>query len=327
MKVRLTNLGATVLSIEVPDRNGTVEDVLLGFDTLEEYAENPSYFGCTVGRVANRIRGARFSLDGTEYQLARNIGSDALHGGIEGFHKRLWSRETVADGSEPSVTFRYLSPDGEEGYPGNLDVSVTYTLRRDAALQIDYEARTDKATPVNLTNHAYFNLTGRQGETALDHLLMINADEYTPVDKSQVPTGELAPVEGTPLDFRSRMSVGARIEEDFEQLVLSHGYDLNWVLNKDREGELSRAAQLSEPSSGRALECFTTEPGIQFYSGNFLDGTVVGKGGVRYEKRTGFCLETQHFPDSPNIPHFPSTILRPGQLRRSRTVYRFSIES
>lgn len=327
IRVRLTNLGATVLSIEVPDRDGEFSDVVLGFDTPEEYAENPVYFGCTVGRVANRLREARFSLDGEEHQLTRNIGEHALHGGIEGFSFKIWTVEKVVEGPEPSVKFQYVSPDGEEGYPGTLTVSVTYTLRRDNALQIDYEASTDRPTPVNLTNHSYFNLSGRPEAMVLDHLLTVHADKYTPVDSSQIPTGEILLVDWTPLDFRVPARVGKRIGEDHPQLRYSRGYDLNWVLNKSNDSSLALAAKLAEPLSGRVLECFTTEPGIQIYSGNFLNGSIAGKGGIKYQKRTGLCLETQHFPDSPNIDHFPSTIVRPGEVRRSRTVYRFSVES
>jgi aldose 1-epimerase len=325
-RVRLTNLGASVLSVEVPDRHGEVSDVILGYDSPEEYAENPVCFGCTVGRVANRIRDGRFTLDGADYQLARNIGSDSLHGGARGFHTKRWDAEVLKEDAEPSVRFSYLSMDGEEGYPGNLTVRVTYTLRRGSALQIDYEATTDRATPVNLTNHSYFNLDSRPGMTVLDHLLMVDADRYTPVDASQIPTGEIALVEGTPMEFREPTRVGARIEEDHQQLQFSHGYDLNWVLNGSSGRGLRLAARLEEPSSGRTLECLTTEPGIQIYTGNFLDGSLAGKGGIRYEKRTGICLETQHFPNSPNIEHFPSVVLRPGEVRRSQTVYRFSVE-
>jgi aldose 1-epimerase len=326
VRVRLTNLGASVISIEVPDRDGELLDVVLGFDSPEAYADNPFYFGCTVGRVANRIRGGSFALDGKEYQLTKNIGSDALHGGVRGFHQMLWEAEVLAAGEEPSVRFSYLSPDGEEGYPGNLTISVTYTLRRENALQIDYEMTTDHATPVNLTNHSYFNLSGRPETTVLDHLLIVNADTYTPVDTSQIPTGEIASVEGTPLDFRTPTRIGDRIGERFDQLVLGHGYDLNWVLNRPWQGGLRLAAELTERTSGRVVECFTTEPGVQVYSGNSLDGSVTGKGGLAYQKHAGICLETQHFPNSPNIEHFPNTILRPGEVRRSRTVYRFSVE-
>jgi aldose 1-epimerase len=326
MTVRLTNLGATVMSIEVPDRNGNLADVVLGFDSPEEYARNPVYFGCTVGRVSNRLRHARFSLDGVEYQLARNIGEHALHGGIEGFSLKPWSIEKVTEGSEPAVLFGYTSPDGEEGYPGTLTVTVTFTVRQDNALQIDYRATTDKATPVNLTNHSYFNLSGRP-ESALDHVLMVNADRFTPVDAAQIPTGEIAVVDGTPLDFRTPTRVGERIDGRFDQLVLSRGYDLNWVLNNPYEGKLTLSAELTEHTSGRLLECFTTEPGVQVYTSNFLDGSIVGKGGVAYEKHAAICLETQHFPNSPNIAHFPSTVVRPGEVMRSRTVYRFSVAS
>lgn len=325
MRVRLTNLGATVMSIEVPDRNGEPADVVLGFDEPEDYADNPVYFGCTVGRFANRLRHAAFSLDGVDYQLARNKGEHALHGGVEGFSFKIWSVEEIGSGPQPFVRFGYVSPDGEEGYPGTLVVAVRFALRRDNALQIDYRATTDRATPVNLTNHSYFNLSGDPTTTILDHVLKLNADRFTPVDAAQIPTGEIVSVTGTPLDFRIPTTVGDRIDSSFEQLVLSHGYDLNWVLN-GRVGRLTFAGEVADRSSGRVLECFTTEPGVQVYTGNFLDGSIAGKGGAAYPRRAAICLETQHFPDSPNIEHFPTTILRPGQTYSSQTVYRFSVE-
>lgn len=324
MRVRLTNLGASVLSIEVPDRKGRVSDVILGFDSPTGYRDNRFCIGSTVGRYANRIGAGRFTLDGIEYRLATNSGPNALHGGVRGFHAKLWTPEIVSGSRDRSVRFSLPSPDGEEGYPGNLTTTVIYTLRPDNSLQIDYQTATDRATPVNLTNHAYFNLSGKADSTVLDHELELIADEYTPVDSTQIPTGEIAPIAGTPLDFRAPARIGARIEEDFEQLRLAGGYDHNWVLNKATDGDVELAARLMDPGSGRLMECFTTEPGLQFYSGNFLDGSVTGKGGIRYERRSGLCLETQHFPDSPNIAHFPNTILRPGEVRHSKTIYRFS---
>lgn len=321
MEVAITNYGAIVQSIVVPDRNGKFEDVVLGFDTLEGYLGEHPYFGAVVGRYGNRIANGRFSIDGTEYTLAVNNGPNALHGGLKGFDKAVWSIQP-GDATN-SVTLRYVSADGEEGYPGQLTATVVYTLTDDNALEIDYSATTDQATPVNLTNHSYFNLAGAGNGDILDHKLQIAANHFTPVDSTLIPSGVLQPVEGTPFDFREPTAIGARIDDDHQQLEFGLGYDHNWVLNRG-SGGLERVASLYEPASGRVMEVLTTEPGLQFYSGNFLDGSNVGKGGVVYRHRYGLCLETQHFPDSPNKPDFPSTILLPGEVYESQTVYRFS---
>ena len=326
MEVRVTDWGGVVLSISVPDREGTVEDVTLGFDTLAPYTTGESpYFGALVGRYGNRIAGGRFSLDGQTYTLATNNGPNHLHGGVRGFDKRLWTAEPFETDSTAGLVLTRTSPDGEEGYPGALDVRVTYTLTDDDALAFEYHATTDAATPVNLTQHTYFNLAGSGGDV-LGHELTLDAGAFTPVDSTLIPTGEVRPVVGTPFDFREPRAIGERIGADDEQLRYGGGYDHNWVLDRDGEAGLVRAARLYDPSSGRAMEVWTTEPGVQFYSGNFLDGSLTGRGGVAYAYRSGLALETQHFPDSPNQAAFPSTVLRPGETYRSRTVYRFSVE-
>lgn len=325
MEVRITNYGATIVSILAPDRNGKTADVALGYDTAGDYEAGTSYFGCVVGRYGNRIAGGKFSLGGTEYTLAVNNGANHLHGGISGFNKKLWQAEEFADEDAAGVKLSCLSADGEEGYPGNLNVTVTYRLTRANEIRIDYQASTDKATVLNLTNHSYFNLKGAGNGTILEHEMMLNAGRFTPVDEGLIPTGELAPVEGTPMDFRTPTPIGRRIEGDFQQLVFGGGYDHNWVLNKPGM-ELSLAARVYEPESGRIMEVRTTQPGVQFYTGNFLDGTAIGKGGTPYEKRFGFCLETQHFPDSPNKPEFPSVVLNPGEEFSSTTIYAFSAQ-
>ena len=321
IEVKAISYGAVITSIVTPDRTGKRGDVTLGFDTFDEYLKNTPFFGALVGRYANRIAKARFTLDGHTYALAVNNGPNHLHGGLEGFDKVLWKGE-MANG-KAAVTFSRRSPDGEEGYPGNLDVRVTYTLTDQDELVVDYHAVTDKATPVNLTQHTYFNLAG-DGDI-LGHQLMIDADRYTPVDATLIPTGQLAPVAGTPFDFRKPTAIGARIDQSDPQLKNGNGYDHNWVLNKKGQGR-QLAARVVDPRSGRTLEVSTTEPGVQFYTGNFLDGTVKGKGGRAYARRSGLCLETQHFPDSPNQPSFPSTILKPGQEYKSETVFKFGVE-
>jgi aldose 1-epimerase len=322
MEVGITNYGAIVTSIRVPDRSGAVGDVALGFDTLDGYLKEHPYFGAIVGRYGNRIAKGKFQLNGTTYTLAKNNGENALHGGIKGFDKAVWTATDVSKDGVQSLQLKYLSKDGEEGYPGNLDATVTYTLTGDNELRIDYLATTDKDTVLNLTNHSYFNLAGQGNGDILGHVMQINADRFTPVDKGLIPTGELKKVEGTPFDFRQPHAIGERINAKDEQIERGLGYDHNFVLNGG--GGLAQAVHVEEPKSGRAMDVLTTEPGVQFYTGNFLDGSLTGKGGKVYQKRYGFCLETQHFPDSPNQPSFPSVVLKPGAKYESTTVYRFS---
>jgi aldose 1-epimerase len=323
MKATLTNYGAIVTSLYVPDRNGNLDDVVLGYAALDGYLKEHPYFGAIVGRYGNRIAKGRFTLDGVEYKLATNNGENHLHGGIKGFDKVVWSAEPVKQDSAVGVRFGYISKSGDEGYPGNLSCTVTYWLTSDNELKIEYHATTDRATPVNLTHHGYFNLAGQGKGDILHHQLEIFADRFTPVDKGLIPSGELRPVEGTPMDFRQPHSIGERINSDDEQLKFGLGYDHNWVLNSS-DGSPALAARVYEPTSGRVMEVWTTEPGLQFYSGNFLDGTLTGKDGRVYKHRYGLCLETQHFPDSPNKPNFPSTILRSGETYSTKTIYRFS---
>lgn len=324
--VAIATWGATVVSIRVPDRSGTPGEVTLGFESVDGYLKPHPYFGVIVGRYGNRIGGAQFTLDGQTYTLAKNDGENSLHGGLRGFDKRVWKAREVESPDGPSVALTYVSPDGEEGYPGTLTSTVTYTWTADNALRIAYHATTDKPTVLNLTNHAYFNLAGPGSGTVLDHRLTIHADRFTPVDKGLIPTGELRPVAGTPFDFRTSQRIGERIDNlQDQQIVFGGGYDHNFVLNGEA-GALRMAARVAEPTSGRVLEVHTTEPGVQFYSGNFLDGSVTGRNGAAYQKRTGFCLETQHFPDSPNKPDFPSVVLRPGDTYETTTEYRFSVE-
>ncbi len=325
MTVRVTNYGAIITSIIVPDRNGKRADVALGYDRVEDYinAVDKPYFGAVVGRYGNRIAKGEFTLDGETYSLLQNNGENHLHGGAIGFDKVVWAVDEYVEGK--SLTLSYLAKDKEEGYPGNLELIIVYTLADDNSLVVDYHATTDKATPINVTQHTYFNLKGEGQGTILDHKLMLNAKTFTPVDESLIPTGEMPAVAGTPFDFTTAKAIGRDIDQQNEQLVFGLGYDHNWILNKDgKEGELSLAAQVYEPSSGRVMEIYTTEPGIQFYCGNFLDGRLKGKSGKPYVHRGGFCLETQHFPDSPNQPNFPSTILKPGETYESKTVFKFS---
>jgi len=310
--------GATLTELWMPDRNGKLGDVVLGFDSLKGYLGSHPYFGSTVGRYANRIAKGKFTLDGQEYTLAINNGPNSLHGGKIGFDRRVWKAEPLREPHAAAVRFTYLSPDGEENYPGNLSVSVTYTLTDENALKLDYSAKTDKATPVNLTNHSYFNLAGSGGDI-LGYVLYLNADWFTPVDATLIPTGEIRSVKGTPLDFTKPTPIGAHIAE----IKDIGGYDHNFVINGE-PGKLRLAARVSEPTSGRQMEVWTTEPGVQFYSSIGLDGTIVGKGGIAYKKYGALCLETQHYPDSPNHPNFPSTILRPGESFHSETIYKFS---
>jgi aldose 1-epimerase len=318
VKVKIISYGATLTELHVPDRNGKLGDVVLGFEKLDDYLKGHPFFGCTTGRYANRIAKGKFTIDGKEYTLKTNNGPNHLHGGEKGIDKVVWQAVEKAGGDGMSVVFFHRSPDGDEGYPGNLDMKVTYTLNNKNELRIDYEATSDKPTPVNLTNHSYFNLAG-SGDI-LGHELLIAADKYTPTDATLIPTGEIQLVEGTPYDFRKPTPVGARIDQLKGE---PGGYDMNFVLNQEGKA-LVLAARVYEPRSGRVMEVHTTEPGVQFYTGNFLDGKLTGKGGIVYKKHSGLCLETQHFPDSPNKPNFPSTILRPGMKYQTTTVHRFS---
>lgn len=320
VEVSVTNFGATIVSIKVPDRNGRFEDVVAGYDNLEGYEAGKDYFGGTVGRYANRIGHAQFTLNGVAYKLAKNDGDNQLHGGIRGFNKVVWAADNITDAKLPVLHLRYLSRDEEEGYPGNLSVSVTLSLTDLNELKIDYEATSDKDTVVNLTNHSYFNLAGT-GDI-LGHQLTLFASRFTPVDSALIPTGEIRSVEGTPFDFRKATTIGTRINGNNEQLKRGKGYDLNWVLDAKNTGKPSLAARVIEPDTGRILEVWTTEPGIQFYTGNSLDGSSHGKGKA-YGQRSAFCLESQHYPDSPNHADFPSTILRHGAHYRSETIYKF----
>lgn len=323
-EARIMTYGGILVSCKVPDKNGQMGDVVLGYDDLDSYIKNSPYFGALIGRYGNRIARGHFSLDGVEYTLATNNYPNALHGGLKGFDKRVWSASTKIGKAGPELILSYLSKDGEEGYPGNLDVTAIYTLMDDNALRLQYTATTDKDTVLNLTQHSYFNLAGKG--TILDHQVMIPADRFTPVDATLIPTGELQPVAGTPFDFRTPTAIGARIGQDNEQLKFAGGYDHNWVINK-KFGELTLMARVTDPASGRVLEIFSTEPGLQFYSGNFLDGTITGKGGWVYQHRAAFCVEPQHYPDSPNKPEFPTTELKPGQIYHNTIIYRFSVQN
>ena len=326
MSCQISNYGGLVLKLEVPDRGGQLTDVVLGYDDLADYLKGSTYFGAIVGRYGNRIGQARFTLKGREYTLARNDGPNNLHGGFKGFDKVLWQANLSDSPEGPRLELSYQSPDGEEGFPGNVSVTVTYTLTQANELKIDYLATTDQDTVVNLTHHSYFNLAGADQGDILDHELMIAADRFTPVDEGLIPTGELRPVAGTAFDFTQPTRIGLRIDDADPQLKFGGGYDHNWVLNKG-DGSLALAARLTEPTSGRVMEVWTTEPGLQFYSGNLLGETSPGKNGHPYKRRDGLCLETQHFPDSPNQPGFPSTVLRTDQTYTSTTIYRFSINN
>lgn len=318
----VTNYGGRLVSVMVPDKNGKMTDVVLGYDNIAKYVASDGNYGALIGRYGNRIAQAKFSLDSVEYQLPANNNGHCLHGGPEGYHTRMWDAKQLND---QAVELTYVSKDGEAGFPGNLDMKVTYTLTDDNAVDIKYEATTDKPTVVNLTNHSYFNLSGVPGSQVLDQVIMINADTYTPVDSTLIPVSVLDTVAGTPMDLRQPVAIGAHINEPFEQLVRGRGYDHNWVLNS--KGDLNvLAAKAYSPASGIALEVYTNEPGIQFYTGNFMEGTDTGKQGVLYPHRGAFCLETQHYPDSPNQPAFPSTQLRPGEKYMSECVYKFTVE-
>jgi aldose 1-epimerase len=329
VRIRILTYGGILQSIDVPDRRGRRANVTLGFDNLADYVAKSPYFGSITGRYANRIANGRFTLDGTTYQLPINNEPNSLHGGTVGFDKRIWSATPFRKDGAVGLVMRFTSPDGDQGYPGRLAATVTYTLTDGNGIRMDYRATTNKPTVVNLTNHAYFNLQGEGTGSIEDHRLILRASRYTPVDATLIPTGELARVGGTPMDFRRATAIGARIRDGFEQLVIGRGYDHNWVLDRRRSGPeagLELAARLSDPTSGRVLKVLTTEPGIQFYSGNFLDGTLVGTSGRMYRQGDGLALETQHFPDSPNHANFPSTVLRPGQVYRTTTVYQFGVE-
>jgi aldose 1-epimerase len=324
IEARIMTYGATLVSLRTPDGEGRFRSIILGFDTLDPYLAGVPYFGATVGRFANRIANGRFTLDGKSYQLARNNGPNSLHGGSRGFDKRVWTAQPAETSNGPALRLSYLSAAGEEGYPGELTAHLTYRLNNDDSLEIDYEATATAPTPVNLANHAYFNLTGDPQRTILGHVLTIDADRFTPVNATLIPTGELREVAGTPFDFRASRVIGSHIDDKDEQLRIGGGYDHNWVLNKPDPGAMTRAAVLTDPASGRSVEIRTTQPGLQFYSGNFLDGKPAGSGTV-FGHRTGLCLETQHFPDSPNQAAFPSTILRPGQIYSEKTLLVFRV--
>jgi aldose 1-epimerase len=320
VELRAMTYGGIITSIRTPDRNGAMADIVLGFDAIDGYLTDHPFFGAIIGRYGNRIAKGRFAIDGREYTLATNNGPNHLHGGVRGFDKHVWQAEILHE--KNGVAFTRTSADGEEGYPGNLLVEVAYLLTDDNELRVEYLARTDQPTHVNLTQHSYFNLAG--GGDILGHELTIDADRYTPVDATLIPTGEIAAVQGTPFDFRTPIAIGARINEPHPQLKNGEGYDHNWVLN-GTAGQMRRAAHVVEPKSGRTLEIATTEPGLQFYAGNFLDGTITGKGGQAYGHRSGFCLETQHYPDTPNQSDFPTTLIRPGQQYKTTTVFKFGV--
>ena len=324
MEVTITNFGGTVTSIKVPDRNKHFGNVALGFNNVASYESTTSYFGALIGRYGNRIAKGKFVLDGRSYQVPTNDGANTLHGGTIGYNKRVWDAKDVSAPAADALELHYLSPDGEMGYPGSLDITVRYTLEEKNSLRIDYLATTNKATVLNLTNHSYFNLAGAGSETVLKHKLMIRADLYTPVDSGLIPTGVLAPVSGTPFDFRKSHEIGARIDHEDAQLKLGKGYDHNFVLNAPHTLN-TVAARVEDPASGRVMEVYTDQPAVQFYTGNFLDGTAVGEGGA-FKFRSALCLETQHYPDSPNRHNFPNTTLRPGEKYHTTTIYRFSVE-
>lgn len=317
----ITNYGGRLVSVMVPDKNGKMTDVVLGYDNIGQYVQSDGNYGALIGRYGNRINQGKFTLDDVEYTLPQNNGAHCLHGGPQGYHARMWDAKQLND---QVLELTYLSKDGEAGFPGNLDIKVTYTLTDDNAVGIKYEATTDKKTVVNLTNHSYFNLSGVPGSDVLDQLVMINADNYTPVDSTLIPVG-ISPVDGTPLDLRTPVAIGKQINDPFQQLLFGRGYDLNWVLNTNGDKNVL-AAKAYSPTSGIALEVYTNEPGIQFYTGNFMDGKDTGKHGVLYPHRGALCLETQHYPDSPNHPDFPSVVLNPGEQYLSECIYKFTVE-
>jgi aldose 1-epimerase len=323
VKAQIIDYGATVQSLLVADRSGMMDDVVLGYDSVQGYINGTAYFGAIVGRYGNRIGKGRFQLDGKQYQLATNDGENHLHGGKLGFNKVLWEARVLSDSVEPSLQLRYVSPDGEEGYPGTVTLKVVYTLTDKNGLRIDYEGTTDRPTILNPTHHSYFNLSGSFANTILGHVLTIEADSITPVDPGLIPTGQIVSVANTPMDFRTPVAIGAHINDRSEQLTFGKGYDHNWVL-RGGAGLVRKAAELYEPKSGRLMTVFTDQPGLQFYSGNSLDGSAKGKNGMAYQPRTGLCLEAQAFPDTPNKPQFPPATLRPGQVYRQTTIYQFS---
>lgn len=326
MSVQILDLGGVIASIKVPDSSGNFSDVTTGFDYPQPYLDGAGYMGAIVGRYANRISGGKFSIDGIDYSLAKNNGDNAIHGGLVGFDKKIWDVEFLVGLHDSKLKLSTFSPDGEEGYPGRVEVSVTYTLNDQNQLTIDYSATSDKATIINLTNHAYFNLDGHQAGSILEHEVMLNANHFTPIDESSIPTGVILDVAGTPLDFRQRKAIGLEIESEDQQVNFGSGYDHNFVINHSELGSVSLAAEVYSPNSGRVMKVYTDQPGIQFYTGNFLNGKLVGKEGAVYGRRSAFCLETQHFPDSPNKPMFPSTILQPGDQFASRTIFEFLTE-
>jgi aldose 1-epimerase len=325
IRIGVIPYGGIVTRIEMPDNRGRMGNITLGFDRLEDYLTKSPYFGCITGRYANRIGGARFTLDGVEYRLPANNGPNTLHGGLKGLDKQVWQVREMALKEGVALRLTYRSPDGAEGFPGNLDVTVVYSVTSGNEWRIEYKATSDKPTVLNLTNHAYFNLAGNGAGSILDHRIILNADRFTMVDSASIPTGEIADAAGTPFDFRTATRIGERIRQPHPQLINGHGYDHNWIVRDAGGKALILAARLEDPASGRVMEVLTTEPGIQFYTGNYLDGTLAGSGGGLYRQSEGLCLETQHFPDSPNKPQFPSTVLRPGETFASTTIHRFSV--
>lgn len=325
MEVKIMDFGGIITSLKVPDRDGNIEDIVLGFDNLQGYLGEHPYFGALIGRYGNRIAKGKFTLEGNEYTLAVNNGENHLHGGLKGFDKVMWDAVIIENEAVVGLKLHYLSKDMEEGYPGNLDVEVVYTISDKNEIKVDYRATTDKTTVINLTQHSYFNLEGKGSENILDHEVMIKADNFIPVDPGLIPTGELVPVTGTPFDFSQLTKVGGHINDDNAQIKIGGGYDHCWVLNKSDENALDWVIKVLGPVKGRVMEMATTEPGVQFYSGNFLDGTLTGKDDVTYPHRYAFCLETEHYPDSPNQPQFPSSVLRPGEEYKSTTIFKFSI--
>lgn len=326
LQLRISNYGGSITSLSAPDRNGTLDDVVLGYPTLDRYTKDHPFLGTLIGRYANRIEEGTFTLDDQTYTLSSNDGPHHLHGGPGGFYDRLWETSSDCSSEEAKLELSYTSQDGEEQYPGTLSVDVTYKLTDDT-LAIEYRARTDRKTIVNLTNHAYFNLSGHEADDILNHRLTLDANHFTPIDETLIPTGEIMPVQDSPLDFTSPTPIGDRIEDDHPQLRYAGGYDHNFVINREENGSLTRAAHVFDPSSGRTLTVHTTKPGIQFYSGNLLEGQLPGKDGATYDQHSGFCLEPQHFPDSPNKPNFPSPVLEPGETYRHTSTYKFGTRS